>query len=242
MRRVQADDISAFDELYDRFRAEALLLARGICRGTQRADDAIQEGFLTIWRCRGSYDPSRGSARAWLMTVVRRRSIDVMRRGGRDDSQRAPESELDDVHAPGSLAEDAERRAAGDAVRASLEGLPERQREVIVLAYFSGLSHTEIAALLQLPAGTVKGRMRLGISKIRAELHPAPRPGAVGSWVMATRHPQHRSSPPIHSISTAERQDGRGQADGSAHSDLVELELRDEPVELAGAVRQFQGR
>ncbi len=171
MRRIQADDTLAFEELNDRYSAKALGLARVICRSTQRAEEATQEGFVSVWRSRASYDPARGSARAWLLTVIRYRSIDVMRRSGRDDVARASDDQLSYIQAPGSVVDDAEQRDEADQLRAFLLDLPELQREVITLAYFGGLTHTQIAARLQLPAGTVKGRIRLGLNKIRAEIN-----------------------------------------------------------------------
>lgn len=170
MRRIQAGDVRAFEVLYDRHNARAFGLARFICRDSQRAEDAVQDGFLTIWLSRASYDPSRGCARTWLLTVIRHRSIDVMRRGRRDDSLRGPDVELELLAAPGSVVEGAEANDDAERVRASLRELPVLQRQAIALAYLGGLTHTEIADRLQLPAGTVKGRIRLGLDKVRADI------------------------------------------------------------------------
>lgn len=172
MQHVQAGDVRAFEVLYDRFSANAFGLARAICGGSGRAEEAIQDGFLSAWRSRASFDPTRGSARAWLLTVIRYRSFDVMRRVRRDDGLRAFDRQLDYIQAPGSISDDAEQHYEAGRVRSSLLGLPAAQREVIALAYFGGLTHTEIAARLQLPAGTVKGRMRLGLRKVRTDLDP----------------------------------------------------------------------
>lgn len=170
MRRIQAGGVRAFEELYDRYSAKAFGLARVICHDSQRAEDAVQDGFLTIWRSRASYDPGRGSARTWLLTVIRHRSIDVMRHGRRDDSLRGSDVELELLAAPGSVVEGAEAHDDAERVRASLRELPVLQRQAIALVYFGGLTHTEIADRLQLPAGTVKGRIRLGIDKVRADI------------------------------------------------------------------------
>lgn len=172
MQHVQAGDVRAFEVLYDRFSANAFGLARAICGGSGRAEEAIQDGFLSAWRSRASFDPTRGSARAWLLTLIRYRSFDVMRRVRRDDGLRAFDRQLDYIQAPGSISDDAEQHYEAGRVRSSLLGLPAAQREVIALAYFGGLTHTEIAARLQLPAGTVKGRMRLGLRKVRTDLDP----------------------------------------------------------------------
>jgi RNA polymerase sigma-70 factor (ECF subfamily) len=171
MTRIQGDDLRAFEELYDRHSVKAFGLARFICRSSQPAEEATQDAFLAVWRSRANYDPDRGSARAWLMTMVRHRSIDVMRRSGRHDRHWASQEQLDYIQASGSVAETVESRDEGRQLSAALLELPERQREVIALAYFGGLSHSEIAAHLELPAGTVKGRMRLGLNKMRDEIH-----------------------------------------------------------------------
>ncbi len=172
MRRIQSDDVRAFGELYNRHSAKAFGLAGLICRDPQRAEDALQDGFLAVWRSRARYDPARGSPRAWLMTTVRHRSIDLIRRG-RHDGLRESDAELEYFPAPGSVAEDAEEHDEASRVRAALLRLPLAQREAIALAYFGGLTHTEIATRLQLPAGTVKGRIRLGLQKVRTELNPS---------------------------------------------------------------------
>lgn len=104
--------------------------------------------------------------------MIRHRCIDVMRRGRSDDGLREPDRELDHFPAPGSVADDVEAHDEASQVRALLLGLPAAQREAIALAYFGGLTHTEIATRLQLPTGTVKGRIRLGLQKVRADLNP----------------------------------------------------------------------
>ncbi len=172
MRRVQADDAVAFEALFDRYSAQAHGLARYVCRDAQLAEDAVQEGFVAIWRARTTFDATRGSARAWMLTLVRHRSIDMMRQQGRTSRLSASANGLDSFPAPGAVAEDVERSDEAARLRASVVQLPWLQREVILLAYFGGLTHTEIAAHLRLPPGTIKGRMRLGLEKLRAEPRP----------------------------------------------------------------------
>ncbi len=197
MRRVQADDVRAFEELYDRYSAKAFGLARLICGDSQLAEDALQDGFLAVWRSRASFDPDRGSPRAWLLTVIRHRCIDVMRRGRSGDGLREPDHELDHFPAPGSVADDVEVHDEASQVRALLLGLPAAQREAIALAYFGGLTHTEIATRLQLPAGTVKGRIRLGLQKVRADLNPPSSPSQL--------LPEPRSRPTATTVPTSGR-------------------------------------
>jgi len=174
MRRVQADDAGAFGELYDRHVGLALRIARTVGLSASRAEDAAQEGFLSVWRTRGSYRPELGSFRCWAMTIIRHRAIDSIRH---DTAGHRPQpADAKDVlpdTASASLQDEVIARSEGDALRASLTQLPEAQAEVITLAFFGELSHTEIAAQLSLPEGTVKGRMRLGLHKLRGQLETA---------------------------------------------------------------------
>jgi RNA polymerase sigma-70 factor, ECF subfamily len=131
-----------------------------------------QEAFLSVWRSGALFDRARGSVRTWLLGVVRNRAIDVLRR----EAGRAPTVSLDLETVPEQESRfeptDAEalRRAAGREVRGALAALPDDQVKVVQLAYFGGLSHSEIAEVLGMPLGTVKGRMRLAMEKMRATL------------------------------------------------------------------------
>jgi RNA polymerase sigma-70 factor, ECF subfamily len=176
MRDVQADDVRAFEEIYRRYSSRGLGLARVICRGSNRAEEATQDAFVSVWRHRASYDQDRGTVRAWLLMVIRNRSIDLMRQQGFADSKRCAGSELDYLPAPGSVVEEVEREYEAAQLRGSLQKLPISQREVIALAYFGGLSHAEIATRLELPVGTVKGRMRLALIKVRSDVIPSTAP------------------------------------------------------------------
>jgi RNA polymerase sigma-70 factor, ECF subfamily len=170
MRRVQADDLSAFGELYDRHAGRAWSVACAICHDAGRAEDAVQEGFLAVWRTQHSYRSERGSVQAWLMTIVRNRAIDATRREAA--AHRPPLARYEPVAeeaAACSTPDEVIARSRADALRGRLADLPQAQAQVIALAYYGGLSHTEIAARLALPAGTVKGRMRLGLQKLRDE-------------------------------------------------------------------------
>ncbi len=175
MRRVLADDTLAFAELYDRYSPMALSLARMICGSTERAQEAVQDGFLNAWRDRARYDQARGTPKTWLLALIRYRSIDNYRRNRDSDRLRTSEDYLQMVPGSHDVEDDAVRHDEGNRLRVSLQQLPARQREVIVLAYFGGLTHTEIGKQLAVPLGTVKGRMRLGLSKLVAELKlPSP--------------------------------------------------------------------
>ena len=172
MTLVERKDPVAFELLYDRHGGAAYSLAHRIVGDAQGAEDVTQEAFLSIWRSGARFDPARGSVRSWTLGVVRNRSIDALRR----QSGRAPKLDLDDDAAlaahPGAELTDAEaiRRDTARRVRGALRELPEEQSEVIGLAYFGGFTHSEIAQILSMPLGTVKGRMRLGLEKIRLSL------------------------------------------------------------------------
>lgn len=174
---MEEPEIPAFDELYHRYSASAFGLASVMCRSCSRAEEAAQEGFIAIWRARKSYDPSRGNARTWLLMVIRNRSIHVMRKGGGEESPRELGAELDSLQAPGSIADDIERHDAAERLRLCLCKLPSCQRKVIALAYFGGFSHSEVASRLGLPMVTVKGRIRLGLHKVRSDIIPLQEPG-----------------------------------------------------------------
>ena len=170
MRLVQGDDRDAFAALYDRYSLRAYGFARAMCDTRERAEEAVQDAFLRLWRSRGAYDPAHAGARTWIFALIRRSCIDIFRCYRRGDSLRASDAHLEHVAAIGSAADDAERHEEGRQVHAALQQLPDAQREVIVLAYFGGLTHTELAERLRLPLGTVKGRMRLGLTSARFAL------------------------------------------------------------------------
>lgn len=164
MLRVQRNERNAFRALYERHAVCALSAARAVypCR----AEDAVQDGFISVWRDRAHYHPQGASVRAWIITIVRRRALDL----ARVEARRAGtgyEERCESVAASGSLEEETIARAEGEVLRVALRNLPELQREAIVLAFFGGLTHHQIAARLALPEGTVKGRIRLGLETLR---------------------------------------------------------------------------
>jgi RNA polymerase sigma-70 factor, ECF subfamily len=171
MYRVHAGEMGAFEVVFDRHAAAAYSLAHRVCGRPAMAEDAVQEAFLSLWRARDRYDPARGSVRAWVLSAVRNRALDALRRerakAGRDVFD---DASADLVPAPERTELEAERREQGRRISDALDSLPSEQRQVIELAYFGGLTHSEIAHSLSLPAGTVKGRMRLGLTRMRALL------------------------------------------------------------------------
>lgn len=167
MREVSAGSIAAFGELYDRFCQRAYGVAFSVCGDEGRAQDAVQEAFLSLWKSRASYRSQRGSVAAWLLTVVRYRAIDVARRDGTHVARWASDDRLDERSAPDNVSDSVIERDDAGHLRGALALLSDEQREVITLAYYGQLSHTEIATRLGLASGTVKGRMRLGLQKLR---------------------------------------------------------------------------
>jgi RNA polymerase sigma-70 factor (ECF subfamily) len=170
MAQMQAGSVDAFAEIYDRYCARAYRVAWSICHDEDCAEDSVQEAFLSVWNGRAAYSRERGSLAAWLLTVVRYRAIDVARRHHKHAGRRAAEHTLNTHPAPVNIAEQAVARDEAHRLRYLLTQLPDAQREVITLAYYGELTHTEIATALELPPGTVKGRMRLGLHKLRAEI------------------------------------------------------------------------
>jgi len=157
----------AFEELYSRYHHEAYRMAWLVCRGRESSEEAVQDAFAAVWRGRAGYEPARGMVAPWLFSLVRYRAIDVARENRKHALRRAPEEGVDLRGSPGNVAEGLIARDDAADLRSQLAGLPDLQREVVVLAYYGEMSHSEIAIKLGLPAGTVKGRMRLGISKLR---------------------------------------------------------------------------
>ncbi len=162
----------AFEVFYDRHGGVAYSLAYRIVGERGAAEDVTQEAFISIWRSGARYDAARGSVRTWMLGIVRNRAIDALR----SKSGKAPKLDFDDdsilEHRPATEQTESEalERETAQEVRGALGELPGEQAKVIQLAYFGGFSHSEIAGMLGVPLGTVKGRMRLGLEKIRGEL------------------------------------------------------------------------
>jgi len=178
MAVVDRKEAAAFEVLYDRHGGAAYSLAYRIVGDRTAAEDVTQEAFLSIWRSNARFDRARGSVRSWVLSVVRNRAIDALRRGG---SQAPKLDHDDDLVLEGRPAEErteveAIRRENSRELRGALQQLPSDQSKVIELAYFGGFSHSEIAEMLGMPLGTVKGRMRLGLEKIRGQLAEAMNP------------------------------------------------------------------
>jgi RNA polymerase sigma-70 factor, ECF subfamily len=171
MQLVRRGDAPAFEVVYDRHAAAAFSLAYRMVGARNAAEDVTQEAFLSLWRSSARYDSARGSVRSWVLGIVHHRAIDALRRNLVHDRRRAgDESEMERLPARELTSVEAARREEAAVVRQAIETLPAEQSRVIELAYFGGFTHTEIAEMLETPVGTVKGRMRLGLGKLRGQL------------------------------------------------------------------------
>jgi RNA polymerase sigma factor (sigma-70 family) len=176
LRRVARGQEEAFRELFDKYAPTARALALRILRRPFLADETVQEAFLALWRNPQGYERDRGSVRAWLMSTVHHRAVDLVRR--EEAHRRRMEGAL-----PGPVPEDPAEQAIQAvwvreeraAVRAALEDLPAEQRHVIDLVYFEGLTQSQVAERTGLPLGTVKSRVLLAMRRMRAALGPMER-------------------------------------------------------------------
>lgn len=173
LREARAGDAAAFAAVYARHAAAAHALAQRMLSTRAAADDVVQESFLALWRT-DAYRPEQGSLRAFLLQIVRNRAIDVLRADRRRQLDRVGDEALAARLPAADRVDDAvERRETRRLVRAAVAGLPAAQHDAVRLAYFAGLTHSEIASRLQEPIGTVKGRIRLGLRKLRTEIDAA---------------------------------------------------------------------
>jgi RNA polymerase sigma-70 factor (ECF subfamily) len=174
MRLVQRGDARAFEAIYDRHGTAAFSLAYRIAGSRAAAEDIVQEAFLAVWRSSVRYSPERGSLRSWLLSVVHNRAIDSLRRSLVHTRRQVDAEGIEERMAAPELTDaEAFRRQEAQSVRSAMEGLPPDQLKVLELAYFGGFTQAQIAEMLGTPLGTVKGRMRLGLEKMRAGLGEA---------------------------------------------------------------------
>jgi RNA polymerase sigma-70 factor (ECF subfamily) len=171
MQLVRRGEARAFEILYDRHSGVAFSLAYRMVGTRAAAEDVVQEAFLAFWRANERYDRARGSVRTWILGIVHNRAIDALRRATVHDRRKVSDEGLEErFAAPERTEAEVARRDEAREVRSALDTLPRDQLRVIELAYFGGFSHSEIASMLEAPIGTVKGRMRLGLAKMRDQL------------------------------------------------------------------------
>ena len=173
MSLVAKGQARAFETIYERHCGAAFSLAYRMCGKRALAEDVAQEAFLSIWRSGGRYDRARGSVRTWVLGIVHNRAIDALRKSVVHERRRASDEGIEERFEARERTEvEAARREEAETIRGMLDTLPDEQSRVIELAYFGGFTHSEIAEMLGAPIGTVKGRMRLGLEKLRGQLAP----------------------------------------------------------------------
>jgi RNA polymerase sigma-70 factor (ECF subfamily) len=168
--RIRSGEQDAMAELYDRYSPLVYAVALRVLADTGTAEDVLQDVFVQLWRHPASFDARRGSLGPWLAVIARHRSIDVLRK-------RRPQTDLEDVvlAVEGDLEGMAERTRAIEKVRATLHLMPDNQRKALEMAFFEGMTHTEIAAKTGEPLGTVKTRIRAALLALRRSLNPGSR-------------------------------------------------------------------
>jgi RNA polymerase sigma-70 factor (ECF subfamily) len=171
MVQIAAGDSPSLMALYDRYNRLAFGLAYRILQNPSIAEEAVQDAFLQAWNRASTFDTSRGTnVRGWLMTIVHNRSIDIRRRDIDRKPQQVPIDDVEQKLSSPDAWRDVSANITQTVMREAVAALPDDQRRTIELAYFEGLSQSEIADREQTPLGTVKGRMRLGIRKLRDSL------------------------------------------------------------------------
>jgi RNA polymerase sigma-70 factor (ECF subfamily) len=169
-RRIRSGDREALGELYDRYASVAMATALRVVADREQAEDLVHDTFVAVWQKIDRFDPARGSLRAWLLTIVRNRSIDRLRaRRPTLDVNEADEQSLLRTGANPTWEAAIARRSAAE-LRLALADLPAEQRQAIELAYFGGNTYREIAVLTNVPLGTANGRLRLALAKLREAL------------------------------------------------------------------------
>ena len=165
-------DARAFEVLYQRHATAAYSLAYRIMGTAGAAEDVTQDAFLSAWRAGANYNPARGSVRTWLLSIVHHRAIDALRRKNpRERREVEGTGIVERVESTQRTDEEVANRQEAASLRSLLARLPVEQRQAVELAYFGGFTHTEIAELLDVPLGTIKGRMRLALDKLRSSAH-----------------------------------------------------------------------
>lgn len=168
--RIAASDRDAFAQLYDMLSARVFGLILRVLVNRAQSEEVLQEVFLEVWQSASAFAPNKGQGRTWVMTIAHRRAVDRVR-SSQSSSERDERVGLRDLHTPQEGVEDTvELRIESRRVARALDALPESQREALTLAYFGGYSQSEISALTGAALGTVKTRMRDGLSRLRQEM------------------------------------------------------------------------
>lgn len=172
LRAIQRGDEDGVAGLYDRYGGIAYGLAYRITNDATAAEDVVQEAFVSVWKQARRFDPERGQVRSWLLTIVHHKAVDAVRRRAGRNERALPEGPDEAIATQGRPEQLAEWTLQAEAVREAVRLVPEDQRRTIELAYFMGMTHVEIAERMDVPLGTVKSRLRIGLEKMREYLRP----------------------------------------------------------------------
>lgn len=168
--RIAASDRDAFAQLYDMLSARVFGLILRVLVNRAQSEEVLQEVFLEVWQSAASFAPNKGQGRTWVMTIAHRRAVDRVR-SSQSSAERDERAGLREIHTPQEgVEEQVELRIESRRVGRALDALPDAQREALTLAYFGGYSQSEISALTGSPLGTIKTRMRDGLSRLRQEM------------------------------------------------------------------------
>lgn len=174
LRLVAKGDQAAFERLYDRVAGQVLGVVLRVLRDPAQSEEVAQEVLVEVWRTASRFDPARGGATTWILTMAHRRAIDRVRSAQAATDRDAKVALLEHSPAYDEVSEAVEARLERDQVRRALESLTELQREAVRLAYYGGYTYREVAELLDVPLGTVKTRLRDGLIRLRDALGVQP--------------------------------------------------------------------
>lgn len=170
LERVAGGDQTAFARLYDLLAPRVFGLILRVLVNRAQSEEVLQEVFLEVWQSASRFAPNRGQGRSWVLTIAHRKAVDRVR-SSQASADRDVRAGFRDLEVPfDGVAEQVELSVEGSRVTAALSALPDAQREALTLAYYGGYSQSEIAALVGAPLGTVKTRMRDGLTRLRAEM------------------------------------------------------------------------
>lgn len=173
LARVGRGDRAAFTEVYDRYGEASYSLALRILRDRDLAADAVQDAFLSVWKAAAKFDPSRGQVSTWILTMTHNKAVDVVRREERRRTDVLDEERLETPSAEPGPEQTAWLSDAREHVREALAELSPEHRQVVELAYFGGFSQSELAAMLDVPMGTIKSRTFVALGELRSALERA---------------------------------------------------------------------
>lgn len=170
LARIASGDQAAFAQLYDLLSPRVFALILRVLVNRAQSEEILQEVFLEVWQSAARFAPNKGQGRAWVLTIAHRRAVDRVR-ASQSSSDRDNRVGLRDLgEARDTVAETVESRMEGERVAAALAALPEPQQEALILAYYGGYSQSEVSAMTGVPLGTIKTRMRDGLTRLRREL------------------------------------------------------------------------